>query len=316
MIEISKFFFIIFFSFLLFNVFYKSFQYLNISKNNIQPIRDQGPKSHLLTKAKTPTMGGIPILFSILLSSFFFLREFQEWIAIALISIFGCIGFLDDYLKIRQGNSNGLKPRYKFLSQVLASFVALFVSHLHNPISFELDFFIYSFNIGFLYLPLASVFIVTGSSNAVNLTDGLDGLVIIPVCFCLLFFAISDSQLSSLCCITIGACLGFFWYNSYPASIFMGDVGSLSLGALLGFLSIMSKTEIAFFIVGGVFVLETFSVFMQVIYFKWSGGKRLFLMAPIHHHFEKMDIHEMKIVSRFWIISFFLFLLGTFLKNV
>ena len=290
-----------------------------------QPIREIGPDHR--GKAGTPTMGGLLILLSLLVSVLLWsnLGNRLVWIVVGVTLGYGILGFLDDYQKVtRRRNEAGLSARAKMLFQVaIASAVAIAI---YTDPSFDKELslpFVKDFtpHLGALYLPLAVVIIV-GTSNAVNLTDGLDGLAIGPVMitagtFLLLSYAAGHSgiaeylgikfvpgsdQLPIFCGALVGGGLGFLWFNSYPAQLFMGDVGSLALGGALGTIAVLIRQEVLLAVVGGVFVVETLSVMIQVAWFKLTG-RRVFLMAPIHHHFEKLGWPEQKIVVRFWIIS-------------
>ncbi len=297
-----------------------------------QPIREDGPNSHL-SKKGTPTMGGILIIFSVVVSTLLWanLTVDYVWLVLMVTIGFGLIGFLDDYSKLSNG-SKGLSGRKRLGAEIV---IALFVSILlfMKP-DFSSNITIPFFktilpDLGWGYVVL-STFIIVGAANAVNLTDGLDGLAIGPALLCfmtyLLFayfagnFRISTylqipyvpgtGELAVFCGAMAGAGIGFLWYNTYPAQIFMGDVGSLSLGGALGTLAVVTKQEILLAIVGGVFVIETFSVIFQVGWFKVSNGKRIFKMAPIHHHFELKGWAEPKVIVRFWIITIILALVA------
>ena len=294
-----------------------------------QYIRDDGPPNHKC-KQGTPTMGGCLILPAIVLSTLLW-AEFKNiyiWIVMFVILSFGAIGFVDDYLKITRRNSHGLSAASKFSLQVLAALIVGLVLYIYPDFDSRLSFpFFKGINpdLGAGYILLV-VFIIVGASNAVNLTDGLDGLAISPLIVAFgsyLAFAylsghmkiasylqipyVSGSgELSVLCGSVLGAGLGFLWYNSYPAEIFMGDVGSLPLGAVLGTVAIITKQEVVLALVGGLFVFEALSVIFQVAYFKLTGGQRMFRMAPIHHHFELKGWPEPKVIVRFWIISIIL----------
>lgn len=297
-----------------------------------QSVRDDGPQSHL-AKQGTPTMGGILILLSLGISTLAWADPATPsvWIVLGVTLGFGGVGFADDYLKVTLRNAKGLSARVKFWSLVAiatAGCLALwgtpgFDTRLAVPFFKDLRP-----DLGWLYLPFA-VFVVVGAGNAVNLTDGLDGLAIGPVITAsityLLFsyaaghariaeylqipFVSGAGELSVFCAAMAGAALGFLWYNAYPAQVFMGDVGALALGGALGMIAVVTKFEIVLALVGGVFVLETVSVMLQVASFK-TRGKRIFRMAPIHHHFELKGWAEPKIIVRFWIISIILALLG------
>lgn len=300
-----------------------------------QPIRDDGPASHLTTKKGTPTMGGALILFSLTVSSLLWgsWHDPYLWIVLMVTLGFGLLGAFDDYLKLTKGNSKGLSSKLKFLAQLFIALTASFMIHVSLPLDLNqhmaLPFFKHVIlDMGWLFLPFATL-VMVGASNAVNLTDGLDGLAIGPVmmvggCFLIISYVVGNSifayylqlsfvpgagELAIFCGALLGSGLGFLWFNAPPAQVFMGDTGSLALGGALGAISIICKHELVLAIVGGLFVLETISVILQVISFK-TTGKRLFLMAPIHHHFEKKGWAEQTIVIRFWIISLILALIG------
>ncbi len=298
-----------------------------------QFIREDGPPEHL-AKQGTPTMGGCLILAAIIIASMFWadLQNIYIWIVLFVVISFGFIGFMDDYLKIRRQNSQGLSAIAKFSLQIIISLiVALFLfSFTDFDSSLNLPFFkTITPDLGKAYI-LVIVFIIVGSSNAVNLTDGLDGLAISPIIVAFTSYLVFSylaghttiasylqipyiagvGELSVLCGAVAGAGLGFLWYNAYPAEVFMGDVGSLSLGAGLGTIAIITKQEVVLILVGGLFVFETLSVIFQVAYFKLTGGQRIFRMAPIHHHFELKGWPEPKVIVRFWIISIVLALLS------
>ncbi len=298
-----------------------------------QVVRDDGPKTHLC-KQGVPTMGGVLILAAMIISTLLWtdLTNGLVWLLMGVCLFFGVIGAFDDWQKIAKGNSNGLSVRGKLILQLLGgSMVGLYlILHPQYDGILAVPFFKDVLpDLGWWYIPFAMVVIV-GASNAVNLTDGLDGLVAGPVLISsavyLVFsyaaghaiiasylqipFVPGAGEVAVFCATMIGACLGFLWFNAYPAQIFMGDVGALSLGGTLGAVAIITKQELLLVIVGGVFVMEAISVMIQVGYFKMSGGKRVFLMAPIHHHFEKKGWAEPKVVMRFWIISIILGLLA------
>jgi len=299
-----------------------------------QHIRDDGPKAHI-TKAGTPTMGGILIIVCILLSIFLWgdLGNIYIWVMIVSLVAFGFIGFLDDYLKIIRKSHKGLRAYQKFGLQILFAFlIGLFL--YMNPKDPYVDvlsipfFKKWLFDLGLLYIPF-SVVVMVGSSNAVNLTDGIDGLAIGLVAVAVLangalvyisghkglaqylqvLYLPGTGELTVFCGAMFGASLGFLWYNSYPAEVFMGDVGSLGLGGALGTLAVITKHEIVLAIVGGIFVIETISVMLQVTSYRLTG-RRLFKMAPIHHHFELKGWPEPKVIVRFWIIGIMLALLS------
>ena len=300
-----------------------------------QVIRRDGPESHQ-EKAGTPTMGGLLILFAFIASMIIWgdWRNPYLWIVLTTAFIFGAIGFFDDYLKLKRDSSNGLSGRQKLVAQSIgAILIGSWLIGLESStittqllIPFFKDSVIELGVVGFLIL---CYFVIVGSSNAVNLTDGLDGLAIMPVILIsggLAIFAYiggnynfseylnmpfmpGTGELFVICAALIGSGLAFLWFNSYPAEIFMGDVGSLSLGAILAVIAIIVRQEILFFLMGGVFVAETFSVILQVGYYRRTK-KRLFRMAPIHHHFEQKGLHESKIIVRAWIITLILILIS------
>lgn len=293
-----------------------------------QTVRDDGPVTHM-DKRGTPTMGGLLLWFSIIISTLLWTRFDQLFVvlALALAFCFGAIGFLDDYRKVILHDAKGLRARFKFPLQVLMATLVALVLFDGIGLSRQLAVpFFKSFypDLGWWYYPFA-VIVIVGASNAVNLTDGLDGLVSIPSIIAFFAFSVlayiaghakiasylvvpsvpGSGELTVLCGAIVGACMGFLWYNAHPASIFMGDVGSLPLGAVLGYVSVVTKNEILLFFIGGIFVLETVSVITQVISFKLTG-KRVFKMAPLHHHFELKGWAESKVIVRFWIIAFIL----------
>jgi phospho-N-acetylmuramoyl-pentapeptide-transferase len=323
-----------------------------------QAVRDDGPQSHL-TKAGTPTMGGALVLLSILITTLLWgdLSNRFVWAVLVVTFGFGAIGWIDDYRKVVKNNPKGLSPRAKFFWQSLIGLIA--ATYLAFAVSAPstakvLDFFMAWVGSGFsldlppqadlivpffknIAYPLGvfgfitlSYFVIVGTSNAVNLTDGLDGLAIMPAVMVagglgvfamvtgrvdysryLLFpYIPGAAELTVFCGALVGAGLGFLWFNAYPADVFMGDVGALSLGAALGTVAVIVRQEIVLFIMGGVFVAETLSVMLQVLYFKWSGGKRIFRMAPLHHHYELSGWKESQVVVRFWIITMMLVLFG------
>ena len=299
-----------------------------------QQIRDDGPKTHM-NKAGTPTMGGILIILCILLSVFLWgdLKNMYIWVMVFSLAGFGLIGLLDDYLKITRKNHKGLRAIYKFGNQIiLAIIIGIFLyMNPKDPYSDVLSvpfFKKWLFDLSWFYIPFSAIVIV-GSSNAVNLTDGIDGLAIGLVAIAVLatgalvyisghkglaqylqvLYLPGTGELTVFCGAMFGASLGFLWYNSYPADIFMGDVGSLGLGGSLGTLAVITKHEIVLAVVGGIFVIETISVILQVTSFQLTG-KRVFKMAPIHHHFELKGWPEPKVIVRFWIIGMMLALLS------
>lgn len=264
-------------------------------------------------------MGGILIVLAILISSFVFLDLSTEviWALITTLAM-GLIGFLDDIIKIRSKRSLGLKAREKLIGQItvglLLALYVVFYSNIGKEILFPFTGWL--INPGYLLIPFI-VFIVVGFTNAVNLTDGLDGLaagVTLIVCTALavLCSALGYKQLAIYALIVSGACLGFVWFNSHPAQVFMGDVGSLALGGAVSALAVLSGTEFFLVIIGGIYVAEALSVMIQVGYFRLTGGKRIFRMTPLHHHYELTGLEEAQIVSRFWITSIILAILGLF----
>ncbi len=291
-----------------------------------QVVRDDGPASHF-SKKGVPTMGGMLILFAVTLTTLLWvdLTNHYVWIILGVTLWFGGIGAYDDYRKIKKQNSKGLSARGKLVCQIAGAGCAGLVLFAHPNFDGHLSFpFIKNIqpDLGWFYVVFA-VLVVVGASNAVNLTDGLDGLATGPTVVTssvyLLFsylaghaglaaylqipYVLGAGEVAIFCGALVGASLGFLWFNAYPAQVFMGDVGSLALGAALGQVAIIIKQEFLLAIVGGVFVMEALSVILQVGYFKVSGGKRIFLMAPFHHHFEKKGWVEPKVVVRFWIVS-------------
>ena len=310
-----------------------------------QPIRNDGPQSHIIEKKGTPTMGGVLILICVLLSTLLWadISNAYIWVILFIMVSFGGIGFLDDYLKLTRKNAKGVSARKKLLFQsifafIAASCVAYINTKNHTPLqgvmipestTLMIPFLkSVTINLGWFFFVFAA-FVIVGTSNAVNLTDGLDGLAIMPTiiacgCFALISYVTGHmifakylqipfiqgtGELAVFCGAIIGAGLGFLWYNAPPASVFMGDTGSLSLGASLGTVSIITKHELVLAIVGGLFVMETVSVIIQIFSYKLTG-KRVFRMAPLHHHFEHKGWSEATIVIRFWIIAFILALIG------
>ncbi len=298
-----------------------------------QQIREDGPQSHFGKKG-TPTMGGLLIIFAVVIATLLWtnLLNVYMWLVLLITVAYGLIGFMDDYSKLKGKSSRGLSGKTRLLAEIV---IALFVSViLYLKPEFNSQVTIPFFktalpDIGWGYVIL-STFIIVGAANAVNLTDGLDGLAIGPVTICfatyLLFAYFAGNvkvahylqiihvpgagELAIFCGALVGAGLGFLWFNAYPAEVFMGDIGSLSLGGALGAVAIMTKQEILLAIVGGLFVVETFSVIFQVGYYKMTGGKRILRMAPLHHHFELKGWAEPKVIVRFWIISILLALLA------
>jgi phospho-N-acetylmuramoyl-pentapeptide-transferase len=305
-----------------------------LSKMQIgQIIQTDGPQSHM-GKQGTPTMGGILILFSIFLSSVLWGNLSNHYVSILLLTLllFGFIGFIDDYLMQVKKRNMGFTARGKFTIQVIFGLVIGFLIYKCPDFTTTLTLpFLKDFSpdLGIYYIPFACLVIV-GTSNAVNLTDGLDGLAIGPYIVAsvtYMFFAYvaghtqfadylhvrhiaSAGEITVICGILAGAGLGFLWFNAHPAQVFMGDAGSIPLGALLGTVAVVTKQEILLLIVGGLFVMEALSVIIQVSYFKLTKGKRVFRMAPLHHHFELKGWHESKVIVRFWIIAIVLALIS------
>ncbi|WP_075502142.1 phospho-N-acetylmuramoyl-pentapeptide-transferase [Candidatus Pelagibacter communis] len=301
----------------------------------LNPIRDDGPEDHIIKKIGTPTMGGVIILLGLLISVLCWgdLSNINILFCIFIAVSFGLLGAFDDYKKIKHSNSSGISSKLKIILQIIISItgVCFFVYFVDYQEITNLYFPFFKnliINLGWFFIPF-SVFVIVGSSNAVNLTDGLDGLATVPVilvavCFAFISYVTGNvvfsdylqipyiegtGEVSIFCGAIIGSCLGFLWFNAPPAKIFMGDTGSLSLGGSLGAVGIITKHEIVLAITGGLFVLEAVSVMVQVISYKLTG-KRIFKMAPIHHHFEKKGWPESTVVIRFWIISIILAMIG------
>jgi len=299
-----------------------------------QQVRDNGPQTHM-GKTGTPTMGGVLIIISILVTVILWGDLTNKYILMMIFSLvgFGAIGFIDDYLKVVKRDSKGLRGCYKFGAQVLLALaISMFIymnpKDPYNDVLSIPFFKKWLFDLGWFYVPF-SIVVIVGSSNAVNLTDGIDGLAVGLVGISVLATGIlvyisgnfkfsqylqvlyipGTGELTVFCGAILGASLGFLWYNSYPADVFMGDVGSLSLGGVLGTLAVITKQEIVLAVVGGIFVIETLSVVFQVASFKLTG-KRMFRMAPIHHHFELKGWPEPKVIVRFWIVGIMLALLS------
>ena len=298
-----------------------------------QQIREDGPQSHLVKKG-TPTMGGVLIIFAVVISTLLWANFSVKYVwLILLVTVgYGLIGLVDDYHKLTGKNSKGISGKTRLAAEIL---IAVFVSMiLYLKPGFNSQITIPFFktvlpNLGWGYV-LLSTFIIVGAANAVNLTDGLDGLAIGPAIICFATYVLfaylagnvkvasylqityvsGAGELAVFCGALVGAALGFLWFNAYPAEVFMGDVGSLSLGGALGTMAIITKQEILLAIVGGIFVVETFSVIFQVGYFKLTHGKRIFRMAPLHHHFELKGWAEPKVIVRFWVISILLALMA------
>jgi phospho-N-acetylmuramoyl-pentapeptide-transferase len=299
-----------------------------------QSVRTDGPQSHL-SKSGTPTMGGALILSAIFASTLLWadLSNRYVWVVLIVTAIFGAVGWVDDYRKVAKKDSRGLPARWKYFWQSIAGFGAAIFLYYTAQSPAETQLFIPFFksvalDLGLFYI-VFTYFVIVGTSNAVNLTDGLDGLAIMPAvmvagALALIAYLSGHSQFSQylniayipgagelaiFCCALVGAGLGFLWFNTYPAQVFMGDVGALALGAALGLIAVIVRHEIVLFIMGGIFVLETVSVILQVASFKLTG-RRIFRMAPIHHHFELKGWPEPRVIVRFWIITLVLVLIG------
>ena len=310
-------------------------KWLKSYQNGGQPIRTDGPQSHIITKKGTPTMGGVVMLLAIGISTILWadLTNPYIWIVLFVIFGFGFVGFIDDYIKVTKKDSGGLPGLTKLAVEIIISVFVLFwiinISTDLIPTGLALPFFKdLIIDLGWFYIPFAT-FIIVGTANSVNLTDGLDGLAIVPVMICAGVFLIisylignivfaeylqvhfvrGTGELAIFCATIIGAGLGFLWFNAPPAMVFMGDTGSLAMGSALGVIAVVTKHEVVLGITGGLFVLETVSVIIQVISFKLTG-RRIFKMAPLHHHFEQKGWAEPTIVIRFWIIACVLAIIG------
>ncbi len=310
-------------------------RWLKARQGNGQPIRHDGPAGHILTKQGTPTMGGFLMLIGLSVGTLLWadLANPYIWVCLLVTVGFGLIGFADDYLKIIRDSSHGVPGKLKFMLEIaIAAAAAYWIMQLSAPplagrlaVPFFKDLLI---NLGWFF-PVFAAIVIVGTSNAVNLTDGLDGLAIMPViiaagAFLVISYLVGNAvfasylqlhavpgagELAVFCGALVGAGLGFLWFNAPPAMVFMGDTGSLSLGGALGSISVVTKHELVLMIIGGLFVLETVSVIIQVCSFKLTG-KRIFRMAPLHHHYEEKGWSEPTIVIRFWIISVILALVG------
>jgi len=310
-------------------------RWLKLKQHGGQPIRIDGPESHLLTKKGTPTMGGLMMLFAVTVSTILWadITNHFVWITLFVTLGYGAVGFADDYLKVSKKNTKGLPGRKKLVAQCsIAVLAALWISAVtpdslnhHLVLPFVKNLML---DLGMFYVPFV-LLVMVGASNAVNLTDGLDGLAIVPImiaaaCFGLITYLVGNAvfagylhiyfvpgtgELAVFCAAMIGAGLGFLWYNAPPAMVFMGDTGSLAFGGALGTIAVIVKHEIVLAIIGGLFVVEALSVMIQVFSFKMTG-KRVFRMAPIHHHYEKLGWKESTVVIRFWIVAVILALVG------
>ena len=299
-----------------------------------QSVRDDGPETHL-EKSGTPTMGGLLILVSITFSTLCWADLTNRYVLVVLLVtlLFGVIGLVDDYKKVIYNNPKGLSAKYKYSAQSIVGLCAAFYLYQSASLPVETQLIVpfvkaFMFDMGWLYVVLA-YFVIVGSSNAVNLTDGLDGLAILPtvmVAGALAIFAYATGhirfaeylgipyipgvgEVAVFCAAIVGSGLGFLWFNTYPAQVFMGDIGALALGAALGVVAVVTRQELVLFIMGGVFVMETVSVILQVGSYKLTG-KRIFKMAPLHHHYELKGWPEPRVIVRFWIITVILVLIG------
>jgi phospho-N-acetylmuramoyl-pentapeptide-transferase len=308
---------------------------LRLLQGKGQPIRTDGPKSHLIAKAGTPTMGGLMILSGVLVSTLLWANPTNPyvWVVLWVTLGFGLVGFYDDYLKVTKQSHGGFGGRARLLVEACIAGLACFalVRLGHAPFSTSLVFPFFKelvLNFGWFFV-LFAMFVIVGAGNAVNLTDGLDGLAIVPVMiasasfgmisylcgntvfadYLQIHYVAGTGELSVLCGAVLGAGLGFLWFNAPPATIFMGDTGSLALGGMLGAVAVATKHEVVLAVIGGLFVLEAVSVIVQVVSYKLTG-RRVFKMAPIHHHFEQLGWTEPQIVIRFWIIAVVLALAG------
>ena len=308
---------------------------LRLLQGKGQPIRTDGPKTHIIAKAGTPTMGGLMILSGMLVSTLLWANPTNPyvWVVLWVTLGFGLVGFYDDYLKVTKQSHQGIRVRTRLIIEACIAGLACFalVRLGHAPFSTSLVFpFLKELvlNLGWFFV-LFAMFVIVGAGNAVNLTDGLDGLAIVPVMIAAASFGMisylsgntvfadylqihyvsGTGELSVLCGAVLGAGLGFLWFNAPPASIFMGDTGSLALGGMLGAVAVATKHEIVLAVIGGLFVLEAVSVIVQVVSYKLTG-KLVFKMAPIHHHFEQLGWTEPQIVIRFWIVAVVLALAG------
>ena len=310
-------------------------RWLRARQGNGQPIRSDGPERHIIEKAGTPTMGGFLILLALTVSTLLWadITSGYVWVVLLVALGFGGVGFIDDYLKVKRQSSRGLSGKLKLVLEIAIGIGAtLWIMHLtRDPLAstvavpFLKDVLV---DFGWFFVPFA-VCVIVGTSNAVNLTDGLDGLAIVPImiaaaCFALIAYLVGNAvfanylqlhlvpgsgELAVVCGALVGASLGFLWFNAPPAMVFMGDTGSLAAGGAIGAVAVITKHELVLVIIGGLFVLETVSVIVQVVSFKLTG-RRVFRMAPLHHHFEQKGWAEATIVIRFWIIALVLALLG------
>lgn len=312
----------------------KCIRWLKMKQKEGQPIREDGPETHF-SKKGTPTMGGIMVLFSVTISTVLWadISNPYVWVVLFVMLSYGAIGGVDDYLKLTKRNTKGMSGKMKLLLQALIALVAIFWIQSVAPVEYRSHLTIPFFkdillDLGWFYA-IFGLLVIIGASNAVNLTDGLDGLAIGPImitaaCFALIVYLVGNAVFASylqlhfipgsgevavFCGAMVGAGLGFLWFNAPPARVFMGDTGSLSFGGVLGVISVIAKHELVLAIIGGLFVAEAVSVILQVASFKLTG-KRIFRMAPLHHHFEKLGWPETTVVIRFWIIAIIFALIG------
>ncbi len=307
----------------------RAIDWLRVRQGKGQPIREDGPQTHF-AKRGTPTMGGLMILLAISIAMLLWMRldNAYVWACLTIMIGFGLIGFMDDYDKVTKASHKGVSGRVRLAGEFIIAGFAAWVITMHSGTALHFPFVSYSIDIGLFYIPFAAVVIV-GAGNAVNLTDGLDGLATMPVvianvAFMIIVYLVGNAkfatylgiphvpgagELAVFCGAIIGAGLAFLWFNAPPAAIFMGDTGSLALGGSLGVVAVTARHEFVLSIIGGLFVLEAASVIIQVFFYKRTG-RRVFRMAPIHHHFEQLGWAEATVVIRFWIIAFVLALAG------
>ncbi|MBR1648165.1 MAG: phospho-N-acetylmuramoyl-pentapeptide-transferase [Alphaproteobacteria bacterium] len=297
----------------------KFINFMHSWQHDGQPIRDCGPQSHIAKKG-TPTMGGLLIIAAVIISTLLFADWHQTatWVCLGVLSVFGATGFFDDYIKVKKHTPDAMTAKAKLAVQfTVAALVACFSVYYYSPslkFSILIPFLNLTLNLWYFYIPFVML-VIAGTSNAVNLSDGLDGLaagLLIPVfsVFGVIAFVVGYGyyaflpfpSISVICSSVCGACMGFLWFNAKPAKIFMGDTGSLALGALLGTIAVLLKQEVLLAVAGIIFVIETLSVMIQVFWYKRTKT-RVFLMAPIHHHFEQKGWSETLVVMRFWIIA-------------
>jgi phospho-N-acetylmuramoyl-pentapeptide-transferase len=290
----------------------KGLKFLNFG----QQIRGEGPASHLKKKG-IPTMGGILIILAIFITALLILDMNSSviWAVITTMGM-GFVGFLDDIIKIRSKRSLGLRVREKLVGQIIFGLILASYVYFYTELGTGIIIPVFGgeLDLGYWFFPFV-VFTVVSLANAVNLTDGLDGLasgvtIIVTSALAVIVSSLGYVQLTLFSLIVCGACIGFIWFNSHPAQVFMGDVGSLALGGAIASIAVLSRTELFLLIIGGLFVIENLSVVIQVVYFRITGGRRVFKMTPIHHHYELTGLDETKVVARFWIVAFIFALLG------